>query len=104
MIGSYLNQNTIIVYLESGMQYVLTWFWWPHCNKKILPDECMLSFVLNDFSNVQGPLWDLVFICIANTMGELSTRWGRVTHVCDSKLPIPGSDNGLSPGRRQAII
>ena len=32
------------------------------------------------------------------------THWGRVTHVCVNKLPILGSDNGLSPGRRQAII
>ena len=32
------------------------------------------------------------------------TRWGRVTHICVSKLTIIGSDNGLSPGRRQAII
>ena len=33
-----------------------------------------------------------------------STHWGRVTHICISKLTIIGSDNGLSPGRRQAII
>ena len=32
------------------------------------------------------------------------THWGRVTHVCVDKLTIIGSDNGLSPGRRQAII
>ena len=32
------------------------------------------------------------------------TRWGRVTHICVDKLTIIGSDNGLSPGRRQAII
>ena len=32
------------------------------------------------------------------------THWGRVTHICVSKLTITGSDNGLSPGRRQAII
>ena len=32
------------------------------------------------------------------------TYWGRVTHICVSKLTIIGSDNGLSPGRRQAII
>ena len=29
---------------------------------------------------------------------------GRVTHICVSKLTIIGSDNGLSPGLRQAII
>ena len=32
------------------------------------------------------------------------THWGRVTHICVVKLTIIGSDNGLSPGRRQAII
>ena len=32
------------------------------------------------------------------------THWGRVTHICASKLTISGSDNGLSPDRRQAII
>ena len=32
------------------------------------------------------------------------THWGRVTHICVSKLTITISDNGLSPGRRQAII
>ena len=32
------------------------------------------------------------------------THWGRATHICVSKLSIIGSDNGLSPGRRQAII
>ena len=31
-------------------------------------------------------------------------HWGRVTHICVGKLTIIGSDNGLSPGRRQAII
>ena len=32
------------------------------------------------------------------------THWGRVTHICVGKLTIIGSDNGLSPGRRQTII
>ena len=32
------------------------------------------------------------------------THWGRVTHICVSKLTNIGPDNGLSPGRRQAII
>ena len=32
------------------------------------------------------------------------THWGRATHICVSKLTIIASDNGLSPGRHQAII
>ena len=34
----------------------------------------------------------------------LLTHWGWVTHICVSKLTIIGSDNGLSPSRRLAII
>ena len=34
----------------------------------------------------------------------LLTHWGRVTHICVSKRTIIGSDDGLSPSRRQAII
>ena len=34
----------------------------------------------------------------------LLTHWCRVTYKCVSKLTTIGSDNGLSPGRRQAII
>ena len=32
------------------------------------------------------------------------THWGQVTHICVSDLTSIGSDNGLLPGRRQAII
>ena len=32
------------------------------------------------------------------------THWGQVTLICVINLTIIGSDNGLSPGRRQAII
>ena len=35
---------------------------------------------------------------------SILTHWGRVTHICVSKLIIIGSDNGLSPSRHQAII
>ena len=32
------------------------------------------------------------------------THWGRETHICISNLTIIGLDNGVSLGRRQAII
>ena len=35
---------------------------------------------------------------------EFLTHWGRVTHLCVSKLTSIDSDNGLSPWRRQDII
>ena len=32
------------------------------------------------------------------------THWNRVMYICVGKLTVIGSDNGLSPCRRQAII
>ena len=40
---------------------------------------------------------------IISNLNKLTHRC-RVTHICVSNLTIIGSDNGLSPGRRQAII
>ena len=42
--------------------------------------------------------WPLVAVAV------IITHWGRVMHICGSKLTITGSNNGLSPGRRQAIV
>ena len=39
-----------------------------------------------------------------NRTGQLLTHWGRVTQICVGNQTIIGSDNGLSPGRHQAII
>ena len=53
--------------------------------------------------------WELYFVRIGGshmeTAWEMLSHWGRVTHkYTASKLNIIGSDNGLSPGRHQAII
>ena len=40
----------------------------------------------------------------AHGLHQVLTHWGRVTHICVSRLTITGSDNGLSSGQRQAII
>ena len=64
--------------------------------KTIISHHAKLLF-RNDLSNKikkkyhhKGPLW--------------LTHWGWVTHIYVSNLTIIGSDNGLSPCRRQAII
>ena len=44
-------------------------------------------------------LWIFCIKCIT-----FLTHWGRAMHICIGKLTTIGSDNGLSPGRRQAII
>ena len=48
--------------------------------------------------------WNVIF-WYPTELGIVSlAHWGRVTHICVGNLTIIGSDNGLSPGQRQAII
>ena len=59
-----------------------------------------------------GYLW--IHHCVSWSLGTVNsvclvititlTHWGRVTHICVSKLTSIGSDNGLAPGWCQAII
>ena len=49
-------------------------------------------------------MWLLYNLDTQWTPINVLTHWGRVTHICVSNLIIIGSDNGLSPGRRQATI
>ena len=64
---------------------------------------------LFDWSNVwvgrkvTGHISDILGTCLTAHTSSL-THWGRATHICVSKLTIIGSDNGLSPSRRQPII
>ena len=56
----------------------------------------MIFIPENAFENV---------LCEADYGPEcVKTPWDRLTHICVSKQIIIGSDNGLSPGRRQAIL
>ena len=54
-----------------------------------------IAAVIRDALTLMSQWWNACFIL---------THWGRVTHICVSKLTIISSDNGLSPDRRQAII
>ena len=54
-----------------------------------------LKKMVNIFKLTYCPLIDVAVIL---------THWGRVTQICVGKLTIIGSDNGLLPEWRQAII
>ena len=70
-------------YLDTAMVYIIT-FW----HSSYTSVYVIMFFVHNPAPNKCYSI----------------THWGRVTHICVCKLIIIGSDNGLSPGRRQAII
>ena len=73
---------------------------------------CILIIISLRFCSC-GSSWQYPNIGVSNgfvlyTLKRLTkiiplTHWGRVTHICVGNLAIIGSDNGLSPGRRQAI-
>ena len=65
-----------------------------HSHRKLQDKGCEL-----ETQDIYRALWLLV----ASSYLTVLTHWGRATHTCVGKLTIIGSDNGLSPGRRQAI-
>ena len=62
----------------------------------------MNSHKTSSTSPLQSKVWTMLWW--NRTVLCFSIHWGRMMHICVSKLTIIGSDNGLSPGRRQAII
>ena len=68
-------------------QYHRCW-WVGDASSRVSAAMISAKFLLNIPGSVAGGL----------------TQWGRVTHICVNKLTAIGSDNGLSPGRRQAIV
>ena len=78
--------------------------------------EISLKFVAKGpINNISALVrrWAIIWIndglaywwCIYVSLGLNGlTHWGRATHICIGKLTTIVWDNGLSPGRRQAII
>ena len=53
------------------------------------------------WGNTPSPELMLTYVAMCLNM---LTHWDRVTHICGGNLTIIGSDNVLSPDRREAII
>ena len=60
--------------------------------------------ISGDYGGQYPPLAISTIIMVLHQDIYKLTHWGRVMHICGRKLTNIGSDNGLSPGRRQAII
>ena len=113
------NKGSILLQLLS--RWPMGWIepvlaWWPF-EDHYIDRRTSLLIVMNDlsvhdFSLIKSFLisFRLPFyqsLCPSSSTlksADLLTHWGRVTHICVGILTSIGSDNGLSPGRRQAII
>ena len=86
----------LIIFIPRGFfyQYNEAWIrWMPFC-------RCHFQIHYGEWESLH---FGSNFSEVSSHRSNL-THWGWVTHICVSKLTIIGPDNGLSPGRHQAII
>ena len=79
----------------------------------MLPGQVEFRFGISNVCFASNKKWSLLIrYCEMDSYDErdyekcfrLFNSLSGVTHICISNLTVIGSDNGLSPGRRQAII
>ena len=80
---------------------LLTCTSWHFVWRTAAPNPRMFSVI---YQTINGLMSSFISPCLSVSLLVPSTKWSPVTHICAGKLTIIGSDNGLSPGRRQAII
>ena len=91
-----MSTAKLCVFTLHGCVQAITW---------IYADLLSISIKIHTFSLKELHLKKLYVKWQPFCLGlHVLTHWGRVTHICIGKLTNIGSDNGLAPGRRQAII
>ena len=74
-------------------------------NSNVQVHHNFIHFIDDMYIYIYRPLPKcLVIFSLSHVFQVDLIHWGRVTHICIGNLTIIGSDNDLSPGRRQAII
>ena len=121
MKKSHIVSSTIHWYFEFHFYYNdVTWAVWHLKSSGTRLSVQQLVYTANKCQRQSSALWKLFVRGIHRSPVDSPTRvnnadyvsitwhelthWGRVTHLCVSKLTSIASDNGLSPDRRQAII
>ena len=61
------------------------------------------TLILMRYKGICMPIESWSWSCLVCVRDWYLTYWGGVTHICVGNLTIIGSNNGLSPGWRQAI-
>ena len=88
---------TSVVQCKTTVSQLLTH--WKYCSLALGNRYSLSSgeFDFRGYTTLYFEHWLCLWYCTI-------THWGRVMHICVNKLTITGSDNGLSPDRRQVII
>ena len=98
----YISENAMIWYIIPQTLSENNCFVVPPNHQMINPSSAETSVFRENEVNTMAV--NALAPCVTKSSATMLTHWGRVTHICVSKMTIIGSDNGLSPGRRQAII
>ena len=110
LLNSMQPNDAIYGNIELGQH----WHWqhqaitWTNVDESsVRPSGIHLKAILREslryILDIRLKITDLILQPHLGGSNELS-HWGWVMNICISKLTIIGSDNGLSPCRRQAII
>ena len=98
-----------LIQANDNKKYVHSLFWanikslypWPFAGNPLVTGD---SWHKGPVKWKSSPWYDVIMYIEYTCSSVPLTHWGWVTHICDSKLTIIGSDNGLSPEWCQAII
>ena len=105
--ASYQENNSGLWFLKNNFILFLDHLLFQSLLSTLLNAQNNLLQAVNNREGVILVLLDLSAILetiFHQKLLNVLTHWGRVTHICVNELTIIGSDNGLSPGRHQAII
>ena len=118
-LGNYfyysLNQmlQPKIAYCTQGLHDAILFVRWSWClntffKVQMKTKKTRSSFKSSDLEEREyfcgNETWSVLEMIELSVSSGWTTHWGRVTHICVGSLTIIGPENGLSPGRRQAII
>ena len=90
-------------YNKHTLTLEVLWYFMKYCFLFQSRENChSITLTLKDTMKKYCPLGDAIIVPACGLAPFI--HWGRVTDTRISKLTIIGSDIGLSPGRRKAII
>ena len=96
LLKFHINKYQIVDMLPN---YFWVKFWWGWLIMAWWSSQIMFCYLFG-----AKPLTEPMVLHVHVIIQILLTHWGWVMHICVNKVPIIGSDNGLSPGWRKAII
>ena len=83
-----------ILYIIQWFHWFAEFYWQIMCAEELWQNKCTIHVIPRPSVGISRNAAKYIL---------LLTHWGRVTHIRVNKLTIIGSDDGLLPGRRQAI-